>query len=198
MKRLFKPPLVFFTIMSIVIALVVFGDSGYDIFFNDISIVKNANDKVVKITRQISCSKEMKKAMLFDISQLYSKILREYIKEKNLVFSEYEIRKNIKNYRAIIKIINSECEEKTINDYILNNHLFEYINKSEWDSFKKNAVKYYLNVGKDVLSDHYDDNFIMPVYEWIERAKIDLYKIISENANILLENLLRESNTFNK
>jgi len=162
------------------------------IFKNDTN--EKINQKITKIKAQINYNKDMKTSVLFAIGQLYGQILREYIIEKNLIVEDKIVLSNIKYYRLIVKAINDECESITIDRYILDNNLYRFKNENDWQDFVDNIVQLYLDTGKQVLIDNYDNNLVvMPLHEWVVRAGKGLNEILTEHTQKLLKNLKMES-----
>jgi len=204
MKDIFTAPYIFYTLSVLCIILLLVAGSGYTIISDVFTIKKdNPNKKVdnmlAKIKAQMHASTDMKKGTQFAISELYGVVLKEYINENKLIVDSNLIRLNKDQYRALIKLINAECEVITVKRFIHDNHLFRYDNKTEWTAEKMRTVKLYLDTGKEILNAHYgDNNMFMPLDYWVINASSRLFLIIKDHTEILLEKLKTESDIYKR
>jgi hypothetical protein len=175
--------------------------SGYTINTQWGSIFKNSDDKlngkITKIKTQTNYSNDMKKDVIADNGALYDKVLREYVKEKNINVTNERIEKDVRYYKVLLIVMNDACEDITINRYIHNNDLYRYKNKNDWEVFKSNVISLYMKTGTDILYNYYDNSkVIMPLNEWLKRSRVGIVDVMTKNTNKLLENLKIESDIY--
>ena len=158
---------------------------------------KRITKKMNKIKTQTNYSKDMKVNITSELSQLYEIKLRQYCRDNNISVTQEEINRNVRYYRLITIAMNDACEDITIDRYIHNNDLYRYSNKNDWDVFKKNVVDIYVREGREVFLNYYDnESVIMPGHIWVSMAGRELFMIIKENTDKLLEDLKIESCIF--
>lgn len=184
-------------LFMIVVLLLVLGGYTIRTKWGSISKENIAEREMTKIKSQTNYAIDMKIAMVIELSELYEDILKDYIKEKGYNVSYSKIKSDVKYYKIIAIAMSDSCEDITIDRYIHNNDLYRYQNKNDWDIFKNNVVNIYMRKGTEVIENLYDNSkVILPLHEWHRRGGKDIYSILKDNTNEMLEYLKLESCIF--
>ena len=198
MKKITEPMKKYWVyLVGIIIIAVASLLMNYNIESRWVSIVKQ-NSKTIdryknKIKVQYSYSIDMKEAMKEALPKFYQRKLRDYILQNNIQVTERRILSDIKYYKLVTIAICNQCEDITLDRYILTNDLYRYKGLEEWRKFRKDAFIKYMVQGRQVMTTYYDDSkVIMPVREWV-KVNNEISKIVEEESFKLLEGLRAES-----
>jgi hypothetical protein len=155
---------------------------------------KFVNSNLTKIKTQINYSNDMKERIMADISDLYEEKLKIYCKENDINVTPEQILNDVKYYKLIIIAMNDYCNEMTLFRFIIDNELYRYSNKADWDKFIENAANIFLKKGRQIVYNYYDNTkVIMPVQCWEQMAGRELQECLIKNTTKLLEDLKTES-----
>jgi lipopolysaccharide export LptBFGC system permease protein LptF len=199
-KEIFKNTDLWKIILMVGILLViVVGWFGFTVITPWGTITKDSYEKVIahnriKLKTQVNYAKDMKERILIDLGNLYEEKLLLYCQEKNIILNQDQISNDVKYYRVVVMAMNDACDNITVDRYILDNDLYRYTNKSDWDKFKLNTADLFIKEGKKVLINNYDNSkVIMPINAWFRLGGKELTACLIVNTDRMLEDLKIES-----